>query len=319
MADAVRKAILLYLQQQSASKLDWEIKFDLTPDQIQVLSLATQDPVVSGGNEPWTGPQQFTLSASADGNDRQVAIRVEITLPPALVVAARSLPRGSLIHAEDVRLQSGMAAQGSARVFQSLEEVIGKEVVRGIVEGQILDDQWVRRPLLVHKGEIVTVYARASGIQIHTTARSRDEGSRGDLVTVETLADHKTFFARVSGSQEVDVFAHAADVAADAPELSPIGRKPQPGATVSAEPQAPLPPANLAGVRSGVGNGTAGQVLQAAAVSNAIISTVPGGEPGSVLQQAALRGKSARARPPAKQSIVPRARPDSEQKTDGSR
>jgi flagella basal body P-ring formation protein FlgA len=317
--DAVRKAILLYLQQQSASKLDWEIKFDLTPEQIQALSPALENLVVSGGNEPWTGPQQFTMSVSADGNDQQVPIRAEITLPPALVVASRSLPRGSLIHAEDVRLQLGVATQGSAHVFQSLEEVIGKEVVRGIVEGQILDDQWVRRPLLVHKGEIVTVYARASGIQIRTTAKARDEGSRGEVVTVETLGDRKTFFARVTGPQEVDVYAHAAGVAPDAPEPSPIARKPQGGAAAAAEPPAPLPQASLAGARAGAASGAANPVQQAAAIGNAVHSTVPGGEPGSVLQQAALRGKSARAKPPAKQSIVPRARPDSEQKNDGAR
>ena len=319
VADAVRKALLDYLQQQSGSKLAWEIKFELTPEQTDSLSRTLQNMTVSGGSEPWSGPQQFTLSTTVSGIDQNVAINAEITLPPALVVASRSLPRGSLIHADDVRLQLGVAAQGSAHVFQSLDEVIGKEAVRGIVEGQILDDQWVRKPLLVHKGEIVTVYARSAGIQIRTTARSRDEGSRGEVVTVEALGDRKTFFARVTGPQEVDVYAHATGLAADSPEPSPETRKAQAGATALVEPPAPLPPALLAGTRSAAGSNGANPIQQAAAVSKAISSTVPGGEPGSIFQQAALRGKSVGDKAPVKQSIVPRKRADAEEKTDGAR
>jgi flagella basal body P-ring formation protein FlgA len=323
-SDLVRKALLTYLQQQSGSKMDWEIKFELTPDQVQALSpiqaltpsqspsSATREVTVEGGTEPWTGPQQFTLSLP--DADKPVAVRAEITLPPAVVVASRSLPRGSLIHAEDVRLQPGIAVQGSARVFQSLDEVIGKEVVRSIADGQILDDQWVRRPLLVHKGEIVTVYARSSGIQIRTTARSRDEGSRGELVTVETLADRKAFFARVTGPQEVDVYAHAGTVAADAPERSPLAQKPLPEAAAAADPAAPLPTASLAGPRASAG--AAGGVQQAAAVGTAVSSTVPGGEPGTVLHQAALKGRNVRDKAPVKQSIVPPRRADADSKTE---
>jgi flagella basal body P-ring formation protein FlgA len=319
VTEAVRKAILLYLQQQSVSKLDWEIKIDLTADQLQVLS-ASPSPVVSGGSEPWTGPQQFGMLVTVDGNEQQVDVRAEITLPPAVVVASRSLPRGSLIHAEDVRLQPGVAVQGSARVFQSLEDVIGKEVTRGIVEGQILDDQWVRRPILVHKGEIVTVYARTAGIQIRTTARARDEGSRGEVVMVEALGERKTFFARVTGPQEVDVYAHAASVAADSPEPAASSHKPEPVTTAMATPPAPLPVVSLAGTRPAGTAAAASQVLQASAQAAAASSTGAWGEPGSVLQQAALRGKTARAKPAAKQSIARRPRADSEsQATEGTR
>ena len=54
---------------------------------------------------------------------------------------------------------------------------------------------------------MVTVFARASGIQVRTTARAREEGSRGDLIMVESLTDRSRYFARVTGIQEVDVYA----------------------------------------------------------------------------------------------------------------
>ena len=73
----------------------------------------------------------------------------------------------------------------------------------------------MRQPLLVRKGEVVTVYVRASGVQVRTTARSRDNGSHGELINVESLENRKTYFARVTGIQEAEVYARG-ESAADA-------------------------------------------------------------------------------------------------------
>jgi flagella basal body P-ring formation protein FlgA len=61
---------------------------------------------------------------------------------------------------------------------------------------------------LVQQNDVVTVYARAAGVQVRTQARARDAGSLGDLIAVESISDRKTYFARVSGIQEVEVDAH---------------------------------------------------------------------------------------------------------------
>jgi flagella basal body P-ring formation protein FlgA len=61
----------------------------------------------------------------------------------------------------------------------------------------------------VHRGEVVTVYARTAGIQIRTVARAREDGARGELVAVDSLLDHSGFHARVSGIREVEVYARS--------------------------------------------------------------------------------------------------------------
>ena len=87
--------------------------------------------------------------------------------------------------------------------------MIGKETTRAIAAGKPLTHDAVRPQLLVRRGEVVTVYARAAGIRIRTMARARDDGGEGELVAVETLTDRSTFFARVSGIREVEVYARA--------------------------------------------------------------------------------------------------------------
>jgi len=206
--ELVRAAIARYLQEQSPGGEQWTIKLALDTEHVAGIA-AAQSVAVSGGKSPWTGPQAFAISYAARSGVVQCTVVAQVTVPPAVVVAVQTINRGSVIRASDVRLQPGKAAEGEVQVFTSLDDVLGKEATRVISTGQMLDEQVVRRPLLVHRGEVITVYARTAGIQVRTNARSRDDGSQGDLVGVETMSDRKTYFARVSGPQEVEVFAQA--------------------------------------------------------------------------------------------------------------
>ena len=64
----------------------------------------------------------------------------------------------------------------------------------------------------MHRGEVVTVLARAGGIRVRTNARAHEEGSVGELVAVESLANRSTYYARVTGNREVEVYARPPQV-----------------------------------------------------------------------------------------------------------
>ena len=38
----------------------------------------------------------------------------------------------------------------------------------------------------------MTIYSRTAGIQVRVTARVREDGAMGDLVTIESLAQRRT-------------------------------------------------------------------------------------------------------------------------------
>lgn len=219
----VREAIELYVSQLDPDAKGCQAKLTLDDAQAAIVAAAKQGMTVEGGAAPWTRPQQFVLACpTADGLQR-VPVAATITMPPTVVVTTVSLPRGAIIRPGDVKLQPGNPTEGALQVYTSVEDVIGKETTRILTIGQILDDSLVQRPLLVRRGEIVTVYARSAGIRVRTTARAREDGSQGDLITVESVQDRKAFFARVSGAQEVDVFGQAQQVPAD----SQPAREPQ--------------------------------------------------------------------------------------------
>jgi flagella basal body P-ring formation protein FlgA len=67
----------------------------------------------------------------------------------------------------------------------------------------------VQAPLLVRRGEVITVVSQGGGIRVRTTARARQDGARGQLVRVESLDTREPYDVRVVGLREAAVFAVA--------------------------------------------------------------------------------------------------------------
>jgi len=187
--------------------------------------------MVSGGRAPWSGPQVFELQVDTPTGSETLRIEAKVESLPAVVVAARSLPPGTVIRPGDVRLETGIVPQDGRNCFHRIEQVVGHETTRALPAGVVLERQCVRAPLLVHRGEVVTVYSRAAGIRVRTTARARDDASLGELVEVESLWSRDRYLARVCGLQEVEVFARPAQAAVTARVPAPASSTVRPAHT----------------------------------------------------------------------------------------
>lgn len=215
LSTAVKTAIAQYLDSSGDPGQRWYIEVDLS-EVLPQLATASHILEITGGQRPWTGRQQFALLLSTEQGEVRVPVAAEISILQPRVVAIRELRRGAIIRESDVELRHEPAtyiAQRAADGFKSVDQVVGQEVRRPIRVGQSVDRGDVQRPVLVHRGDEVTVFARTGGIQVSTRAVARDDGSHGELVEVETLIDRTKIYARVSGPQTVDIFARSASTA----------------------------------------------------------------------------------------------------------
>ena len=212
--------LLKHLEQAGPANEPWEAELDIEDTQLEQIAAFGSTLVVRGGVAPWFGTHLFTASPPAErshAEHKEVAFRAKISLPPAIVVAARQLPRGAMVQPGDVQLVRADNSATNRDTLGDLQAVVGQQTTQAIPAGRPIDRTAVRPPIVVKQGEAVTVFARSSGVTVRTTARARDTGSVGDLITVETILDRKAFFARVSGIQEVEVYAQSASVAPNEP------------------------------------------------------------------------------------------------------
>lgn len=223
--ELAEKSVLAYLQREVSSSEPWRVEVKLDNDAARAVIAAAQEKLmVSGGEPPFKGRQQMTLMIPGEDGGRAIEIEPLVSVAPLVAVAVRSLPPGDNLQATDVKLVQVTTRQAN-EPFYRLEDVIGQQAIGAIVEGQVIDHADVRSPLLVRRGDAVTVYARSAGVQVRTTARAQEEGSRGDLIAVESMLDRQRFFARVTGIHEVEVFAHAVEARSSNAYAKPAGAK----------------------------------------------------------------------------------------------
>ena len=130
-----------------------------------------------------------------------------------VLAAVRDLQRGEIIHKTKVTLipipvdgKESLLARGIQPVLHP-EEAIGMEVTRPIAANQPLDARTLKRPLIVRRGDLVTVTSRAPGVSVQTVARATENAALGDLLVLESVPNRKRYTARVTGNQEAEVYA----------------------------------------------------------------------------------------------------------------
>lgn len=224
--EALCQAVVARLQAASGKKDAYQVELSLSREQARVVLAGGGPPTVQGGASPWVGRQEFVVTCGAAGVP-PMTLEARVSLPPVAVMALRTVNRGALVQAGDVVLERIKPGVNQGDYCDRIEDVVGREATRTFGEGQFVERGFVRPPLLVRRGDAVTVVVRSAGLRVRTTARCRDDGSRGELVTVENMLNRQTFFARVVGIQEVEVYARAPDaVAAAAPAASAAANAP---------------------------------------------------------------------------------------------
>ncbi len=208
----VQAAIVQHLRDHAEAQASWQVDFALSPEQVATLSTRIGDVIVAGGAAPWTGEQDFSLTVRTEQGHAKLPITAEVSLPDRIVITRRTLRRGEILQVVDLELALPPLGSDPAVAITSLEDAIGRETTHSIGTGQPLEAAWLRKPLLVKRGEVVTVFARNSNITVRTNARAVEDGGQGDVVTVERLDDRQRFAARVIGVQELEVFVSSVNV-----------------------------------------------------------------------------------------------------------
>lgn len=213
-------AIVRYLREQEGKTETWIVETQLGSAAARAIGVGANRIFVRGGAAPWLGTQRFEITVETSDQPQSFLVEARVSKPAMVVVTARSVARGATLRPDDLALRHAATGEDAPNGFHAIGEVVGMETTRALGEGHMLDRETLRAPLAVRRGEMVTVYARSAGLRVRTTARTRDDGSIGDLVAVESLADRKTFTARVCGIQEVEVFARAVQAASPVAEMA---------------------------------------------------------------------------------------------------
>jgi flagella basal body P-ring formation protein FlgA len=218
--EIVSAAIIDYLKGRISHDVQWKVEASVGDVAGIVQARVLQAPEFSASDlSAASGTHTFVLELRGNGNTWQRTVQARVSLPPLVVVASQALSKGTILRPEHLRLQPSPAPRTTgARPRPTgwlvrLEDAVGRELLQTVTAGQPLDEKSLRRPIVVTKGQLVTVVVTCEGVRIRTAARAKEHGALGDVIQVESTLDRKTYQVRVSGLGTVEVFVQPASLA----------------------------------------------------------------------------------------------------------
>jgi flagella basal body P-ring formation protein FlgA len=119
------------------------------------------------------GPKPWTVYVPA-----QIRIYTEV------MAAARALGRGEHVSQDDViAVRQELSALRTGYYTRS-EDVIGKVLKRTMNAGQVFSPQRLKAPLLVRRGEEVTILATTGGLSVRVRGKALKDAARGEQLPV---------------------------------------------------------------------------------------------------------------------------------------
>ncbi|MEM8756438.1 MAG: flagellar basal body P-ring formation chaperone FlgA [Planctomycetota bacterium] len=124
-------------------------------------------------------PVRLTMYAD-DGTVRDETLRVELRVRRDLALAARAVPRGAALTAQDVRSEPRWVAPDSPLL--PFDQALGMVVRRSLDPGDELTRGHVESPLAVREGDVVIVHIAHGTVVLRREARALSDGRIGETI-----------------------------------------------------------------------------------------------------------------------------------------
>lgn len=114
-----------------------------------------------------------------------------------IVVPAHDIVRGDVIGESDLTYATVDGNALMSGVPTKMEEVKGMQARRMLAAGQPFRGDDLRRPIVITKGQTVTMQFSAPGVELTAMGRAMSEGGVGDTVTIQNPASFRMVAATV--------------------------------------------------------------------------------------------------------------------------
>jgi flagella basal body P-ring formation protein FlgA len=114
-----------------------------------------------------------------------------------IVVPVRDILRGEVLGETDLTFADVTGTALAPTTVTKFETLTGMQTRRVLRAGEALRAEDVRRPVVVTKGQSVTMTFRLPGIELSAMGRAMSEGGIGDTVTVQNPASFRMVIATI--------------------------------------------------------------------------------------------------------------------------
>ena len=150
--------------------------------------------------DPRSGRLTAYVSASAaDVSADRVRVTGRVRRMLDMPVLSRPIAPGETIAANDVETIALPSDRLNQTFVVAASELVGKTPKRSIRPGEPIRPGDIQTPVVIRRGELVTVVLQSAGLLLTAQAKALEDGAQGQAIRVSNTRSGKTLDAAVSG------------------------------------------------------------------------------------------------------------------------
>lgn len=185
-AHADNQALIQKVQQflyEQTQTLGEDVMIELRPPSPHLPACIDPEPFLPNTDQSPLG--RVNVGVRCGETQRQVRyLQAQVDVIGGYAVATQDIPRGVTITAAMIGLQQGNLSDLSARAITDPQAIIGKVARQPIRRGSTLQPHDIRAPLLVERGQRVSVIAQGDEFRVSREGEAMDNGAEGERVRV---------------------------------------------------------------------------------------------------------------------------------------
>ncbi len=161
------------------------------------LSKCSQDLNLNLKDNSKTGGNINVQVSCSSGSAWTILVTGQVKVYRSVAVAGRNLQRGDLVSATD--LSSEIKDVSDLRIGFALtpETIIGKEIKFAVNKGETFRNSALDTPLVIKRGDTVSMESSAGGISVKTSATAVSDGRIGQQIRVKNNQSARIINAKV--------------------------------------------------------------------------------------------------------------------------
>ncbi|MCC5795516.1 MAG: flagellar basal body P-ring formation protein FlgA [Chromatiales bacterium] len=158
----------------------------------------------AGRGMPRSG--RLTVEVRCDsGSAWRLHVPVNLTVTRPVLVATRAIGRDEILTPGDLELTELDTTQLPYGFLDAPQQAAGRQLRRPVTAGTVIHPGLLEAPLLIRRGQDVTLEARTGGITVRMAGRARSDGIDGQVIQVENLSSGRTVQAIVRSARVAEV------------------------------------------------------------------------------------------------------------------
>lgn len=135
----------------------------------------------------------------------KVYVPVDVIVTEKVVVAARTLPRGHLLSAEDLAVEERDVTRTLSGYITEPAQVLGQRLKSQLLSGRMLTPALLEADKVVRRGQTVTLMVNNGGITIRMAGKALSDGALNQRIRVENLNSGRIVEGIVRSRENVEV------------------------------------------------------------------------------------------------------------------